>query len=236
MSKSSATGPEPNLRPPKGKLFVRISEARGLKPSHDPYCLCVFEYNEYITKGPRVNGEGHSPVDYRTSSDFLGGLAIQRTGSDSGRTIAIPMKSRQNSAASFSERPARPRTEITDPKWEHELTLYAPWAARCPPPRRGSSWCCSDVVGERPGMDLYIYDRPANAEPETFLGLVRTSPNVSVDDTRVAGWFKLQPRNASETVTGEVYLELRFEKTYKTKFGPGDFQILKLIGKGGCMP
>ena len=119
---------EPNLRPPKGKLFVRISEARGLKPSYDPYCLCVFEYNEYITKGPRNDGEDDAPAagsgDHRPSQDFLGGVQIQRTGSDSGRTIAIPMKSRQNSAASFSDqRPPRSRTEITDPKWEHELTL-----------------------------------------------------------------------------------------------------------------
>ena len=80
-------------------------------------------------------------------------------------------------------------------------------------------------------MDIYVYDR-YNAEQETFLGLVHMSPNVSEDDTRVEGWYKLQPRDAQETVSGEIFLELRFEKTDKTKFGPNDFQILKLIGKG----
>ena len=87
------------------------------------------------------------------------------------------------------------------------------------------------MVGEQPGMDIYIYDR-SNQEQETFLGMVRMSPNLSEDNTRIEDWFKLQPRDASEKVSGEIRLELRFETTDKTKFGPNDFQILKLIGKG----
>ena len=59
------------------------------------------------------------------------------------------------------------------------------------------------------------------------------SPNVSQDDTKVKGWFKLEPRDAQEeVVSGELYLEMHFHKTDKKHFGPGDFQILKLIGKG----
>ncbi len=84
-------------------------------------------------------------------------------------------------------------------------------------------------------MDIYVYDR---SNQEAFLGLVRLSPNVSDDAAPIEGWFRLQPRDASEeTVSGEIRLEMRFQTTDKTKYGPGDFQILKLIGKGmpGCL-
>ena len=56
---------------------------------------------------------------------------------------------------------------------------------------------------------------------------------MSDDNTKLEGWFKLEPRDAQEeTVTGEIHLELRFQKTDKKHYGPEDFQILKLIGKG----
>ena len=58
-------------------------------------------------------------------------------------------------------------------------------------------------------------------------------PNVSVDNTKIEGWFKLEPRDAQEeTVSGEIHLQLHFQMTDKKHYGPEDFQILKLIGKG----
>ena len=46
-------------------------------------------------------------------------------------------------------------------------------------------------------------------------------------------WFKLEPRDASEShVTGEIHVRLEFQKTEKKHYGPEDFTILKLIGKG----
>jgi serine/threonine protein kinase SCH9 len=38
---------------PKGELAVRIAAGRYLKPSYDPYVVCIFEGNEYISKGPK---------------------------------------------------------------------------------------------------------------------------------------------------------------------------------------
>lgn len=48
------------------------------------------------------------------------------------------------------------------------------------------------------------------------------------------GWYKLEARDPSQDghVTGEIYLEVLFQKTEKRHYGPEDFQILKLIGKG----
>ena len=88
----------------------------------------------------------------------------------------------------------------------------------------------SDVVGEKSDIDFYVYDR---SNHEAFLGHVRMTPSLKDDNTKVRGWFKLEPRDAQEEiVTGEIHLTLHFQKTDKKHYGPEDFQILKLIGKG----
>ena len=109
------------MSPPKGKLSVRISEARGLRPSHDPYVVCVFEWNEYISKGPKPK-----PTDIieMEPEDLMRGIPMKRSGSDMGQPIAIPMKSRQSSNTSLpDQRDFRDRRSTTDPKWDHEATL-----------------------------------------------------------------------------------------------------------------
>lgn len=47
---------------------------------------------------------------------------MMRTDSDSGRPMAIPMKSRQSSSHGFDSR-ERNLDEITNPKWDHEAIL-----------------------------------------------------------------------------------------------------------------
>ena len=88
----------------------------------------------------------------------------------------------------------------------------------------------SDVIGEKSDINFYVYDR---SNHDVFLGHVRMTPSVKVDNTKFEGWCKLEPRDAQEeTVTGEIHLSLHFQKTDKKHYGPEDFQILKLIGKG----
>ena len=93
------------------------------------------------------------------------------------------------------------------------------------------------MLGDKSDVDFYVYDR---SDHEAFLGLVRVSPNVNEDNTKIKGWFKLEPRDAQEeVVSGEIHLEMYFHKTDKRHYGPEDFQILKLIGKGmifKCVP
>ena len=84
-------------------------------------------------------------------------------------------------------------------------------------------------MGKDSDINVYVYDRTH----EAFLGHVRITPDVSRDNTKTEGWYKLEPRDAQEeTVTGEIHLVLHFQKTDKKHYGPEDFQILKLIGKG----
>lgn len=110
--------------PPKGKLSVMISEARGLRPSYDPYVVCVFEWNEYISRGPKMEEVDMDREDALNKDDGIGGVAIRRSGSDMGRPVAIPMKSRQSSTASLSDqKDLRGVRQVTDPKWNHEAIL-----------------------------------------------------------------------------------------------------------------
>ena len=108
---------------PKGKLTVKINEARGLRKSLDPYVVAVFQRNELVSKGPQSEegdedeGNSHSP---------MGGIPIMRTGSDSGRPMAIPMKSRQSSNTSLSDYrdfKNKGRKMFTNPKWDSEAVL-----------------------------------------------------------------------------------------------------------------
>jgi protein-serine/threonine kinase len=88
---------------------------------------------------------------------------------------------------------------------------------------------CSDVLGKSSDIDIYVYD---HSNQEAFLGHLRISPQLE-DDSKIEGWYKLESREGQEEkVTGEIFLQMRFQKTDKKHYGPEDFQILKLIGKG----
>lgn len=108
----SSTSPQngPPVGPLKGKLFVRISEARGLRPSFDPYVVCVFEWNEYISKGARDGEE--EKKRRQMESDAA-----------AGRPMAIPMRSRQSSHNSAFDGDHKGRMPVTDPHWDHEAVL-----------------------------------------------------------------------------------------------------------------
>lgn len=113
-----------SVGPPKGKLQVRISEARGLKPSYDPYVVCVFEWNEYISRGPKQEEVDMDNEEPKGREDSLGSVAIKRSGSDMGRAMAIPMKSRQSSTTSLSDQKNfKNGRQVTSPKWDHEAIL-----------------------------------------------------------------------------------------------------------------
>jgi len=105
---------------PRGKLAVKIAEGRGLTPAVDPYCVCVFEWNEYISKGPR-----HDRMDLdnekKSAVPNLSSVPIRRTDSDMGKPMAVPMRSRQSSTNELDE--DRGMNKVTDPQWDHEATL-----------------------------------------------------------------------------------------------------------------
>ncbi len=87
----------------------------------------------------------------------------------------------------------------------------------------------SDVLGKQSSIDVYVYDR----SHETFLGYAKVDVNVTDHNAKQEGWHRLEKRNAEDdAVSGEIRLGFSFQKTDKKVFGPEDFQILRLIGKG----
>jgi serine/threonine protein kinase SCH9 len=129
---SSATGTQtprpqiPGTQAPavKGKLTIKITEARGIKKSRDPYVVAVFQRSELISGGPRDVEEDE---DSHMLPPPMGGVPIQRQASDSGRPMAIPMRSRQSSNTSIHDYNTfrnRQRQSFTKPKWDAEAILY----------------------------------------------------------------------------------------------------------------
>lgn len=110
--RQSSSSPQhgPPVGPLKGKLFVKISEARGLRPSFDPYVVCVFEWNEYISKGARDGEEEKKRRQMESDAE-------------AGRPMAIPMRSRQSSHNSAFDGDHKGRMPVTDPHWDHEAVL-----------------------------------------------------------------------------------------------------------------
>lgn len=109
----------------KGKLTIKISEARGLRKCKDPYVVVVFQRSELISAGPRP---AEDDDDAAIAAVQMGGVPIQRQGSDSGRPpMAIPMRSRQSSNTSITDfttfRNRNNRRSFTNPKWDAEAVL-----------------------------------------------------------------------------------------------------------------
>ncbi|KAI0125566.1 kinase-like domain-containing protein [Xylariales sp. AK1849] len=201
----------PNI---KGKLTVKILEGRGLRKSRDPYVVAVFQKNEMISPGPRTFEDDD---ELSVPAPAMGGITIQRQGSDSGRPMAIPMRSRQSSNTSVSDYNTfrnRVRRSFTSPKWDVEAAF--------------------DVVGLNMLVDISVYDHGMNGE-EIFLGHVDLQARLPGSDDPVRGWFSLRAHAdtmAENAPTGEIYVETFYQGTEKRHYGPDDFQILRLIGKG----
>ena len=106
----------------KGKLTIRIAEARGLKQYTKPYLVVVFQRNELITPGSRT---ALDEEDGDLATPGVGtGIPMQRQGSDSGRpAMAIPMRSRQSSNTSANDSSALRRAAPSDLMLDAEAVL-----------------------------------------------------------------------------------------------------------------
>jgi protein-serine/threonine kinase len=216
IDRTATSTPTPQAQAPaaKGKLTIKVSEARGLRKCQDPYVVVVFQRSELISSGPRPSGDDE---DAAVTSVAMGGVPIQRQGSDSGRPMAIPMRSRQSSSTSLSEfntfRNRNSRRSFTNPKWDAEAIF--------------------DVVDSDKLVDISVYGRGQSGEE--FLGHVDFKAVISEKEPPVHGWFPLKGHAdtmAENTPTGEIYVESSFQRAEQKHFGPEDFQILRLIGKG----
>ncbi|EME88633.1 uncharacterized protein MYCFIDRAFT_213358 [Pseudocercospora fijiensis CIRAD86] len=197
----------------KGQLEIVVEEARGLRPATDPYVVCIFQLNEDISAGPK---EDEMAVDDQKDPEenLAKGVAMKRMGSGQGAPMAIPgLRSRQTSQTNIADLRRgshNKQHETTDPVWRHKAVF--------------------DVVGDTNEVDVSVYDRANN---EQFIGHVRLPLNLDDYEHQHEDWYKLQPREGiNETVTGDIHLTIAFHAAGKKTFGPDDFEILKLVGKG----
>ncbi|QIW95265.1 hypothetical protein AMS68_000783 [Peltaster fructicola] len=198
----------------KGQLEIHIEEGRGLRPSIEPYVVCVFQQNEDVSSGPKDEEMDTGAVDDSRQDDLAAkGVAMRRLGSGSGTPLAIPgLRSRQTSSTNIADlrRRGNKQAQVTDPTWKHHATF--------------------DVVGEQNEIDVSIYD---NANNETFIGHVRVQLKLEDYEHQHEEWYKLEAKEETGSkVTGEVRMKIAFHGSGKKTFGPDDFEILKLIGKG----
>lgn len=200
----------------KGKLTIKITEAKGLRKCRDPYVVVVFQRSELISGGPRPGEEEEdTPV---SAAVPIRSTLMQRQSSDSGRPpMAIPMRSRQSSNTSITDytqfRTRNSRRSFTNPKWDAEAVF--------------------DVVGSDMLVDVSVYDHAVTGDE--FLGHVDFQAKLSEKDGLVRGWFSLKGHMdtmAEDTPTGEIYVESFYQSAERKHFGPEDFEILRLIGKG----
>ncbi|GMG55530.1 unnamed protein product [Ambrosiozyma monospora] len=89
-----------------------------------------------------------------------------------------------------------------------------------------------DVVGAKSELDISIYDSASSLlEADFFLGHIRIMPQ-TIEESRSEMWYHLKPRVSSESVTGKIKVKLEYSHTRKRHYGPDDFEILKMLGKG----
>ncbi|KAH3668466.1 hypothetical protein OGAPHI_002220 [Ogataea philodendri] len=85
-----------------------------------------------------------------------------------------------------------------------------------------------DVVGAKSELDISVYD---SAQNDHFLGHVRIRPQ-TIQETRSEQWLELEPRINTEFVSGKIKVQVEYSNTGKRHYGPEDFEILRLLGKG----
>jgi serine/threonine protein kinase len=173
---------------PKGKLKVRIQEARDLLINSgyaQPYVVCTFELSEFVTNA---------------------------LGSYNPKTIGVPVKKRP---PLYQRQLSTQHTNThnvgsSNPVWNHEATF--------------------DVVGVRSELDISVYDAAAD---DSFLGHVRIFPSTDAKTRQKEEWLDLGARVIGERVTGSIRIHWEYTLLDKKKlYGPDDFEVLRLLGKG----
>lgn len=82
-------------------------------------------------------------------------------------------------------------------------------------------------------VDVSVYGH--GQAGEELLGHVNFEATASERATPIRGWFALKKNvdaGADNEPAGEVYVEAIYQRAERRHFGPEDFQILRLIGKG----
>ncbi|KAG5439114.1 hypothetical protein PCANB_001413 [Pneumocystis canis] len=135
---------------------------------------------------------------------------------ESIRGIAIPKS--HNSSTSFHD------------TYKNNLTINKNYFSDVPHNANNPFWMhrvVFDVINLESSLDINIYDRK---NKECFLGHVQIKP-IFIHKKVTEHWYKLEVPKKDENIP-EIHLAMMYEQIDKRHYGPDDFEILKLIGKG----
>lgn len=150
------------------------------------------------------------------SSEFVNNATPSLGKSPMPKSGGMPVRQpKDKRPALYQRQSSQPNFSLgnSNPLWNHEAVF--------------------DVVGSQSELEISVYDA---AKDDAFLGHVRISPITDAstsNKTNEPQWYALQARVAGERVSG--YLLISWEYTpYDSKklYGPDDFEVLRLLGKG----
>lgn len=197
---------------PKGKLKVCIIEAKDLlinSNNSQPYVVCTFESSEFVTNGPGSFGKSSSTGLYHNKFHHMGGVPMMKS-SEKNETNRPALYQRQSSTQHLNLKNFK--IGSTNPIWNHEAIF--------------------DVVGSKSELDISVYDA---ASDDSFLGHVRIFPSTTRSTSNKqnnAEWLELKTRIVGERVSGSIRLNWEYSSLEKKLYGPDDFEVLRLLGKG----
>ena len=218
MTTAATTTGEPTSGVPRGKLEVTIVEAKNLLSTRNsysqPYVVCTFESSEFISNGPESMDNKPSFTYYNKSANNTG-LPVIKENLIKKQLYTHSSSSQLNRLTDNTDIIASHVTEDnpengSNPIWHHKTTF--------------------DVLGAHSELDISVYDA---AHDDKFLGQVRLYPNIHTSqDIKHEQWYTLQSRVIDETISGEILVKWHYKATNKRHYGPQDFEVLRLLGKG----
>ncbi|CAB4254432.1 similar to Saccharomyces cerevisiae YHR205W SCH9 Protein kinase involved in transcriptional activation of osmostress-responsive genes [Maudiozyma barnettii] len=246
---------------PRGKLEVTIIEARNLstrKDGAEPYVVCTFESSEFISEGPESvavhkndtdNNLHHHHHHHMNSNNIKNGKSNwsssalpvlkenynntrqsynndtncnNNNNTNTNKSGTSSSSSRGNSSDRNSNNSGTDNEihsvhsnkslneDASNPIWHHKTTF--------------------DVLGAHSELDISVYDA---AHDDMFLGQIRLRPNIHDSQFEPhEKWYMLQNRVLDETISGEILIRWQYKSTKKRHYGPHDFEVLRLLGKG----
>ncbi|CAL9736934.1 serine/threonine-protein kinase Sch9p [Monosporozyma servazzii] len=213
---TTTSGPSSGI--PRGKLEVTIVEAKNLltrNSNSQPYVVCTFESSEFISDGPEhvdnkpsYNNNNNTGLPVIKENLIKKQLYTHRSSSqlnnltDNTNNNNNDVGSSHGSDESFAN--------SANPIWHHQTTF--------------------DVLGAHSELDISVYDA---AQDDKFLGQVRLHPSTHTSQNiRHGQWYTLKSRVLDEIVTGDILIKWHYTSTKKRHYGPEDFEVLRLLGKG----
>lgn len=198
-----ATSTGPDSDIPRGKLKVTIVEARNLL-TIAPECQ---PYVVCTFESSEFISEGPESVDNGSRGRWANHVPPSKKGYLTKRPLYTHRSSSQLDSLGKVD---SNKDNGVNTVWHHMTTF--------------------DVIGTHSELDIQVYDA---INDDVFLGQVRLRPHTHAPQhSSHEQWYPLRSRAIDEKVTGDILVKWEYASTKKRHYGPQDFEVLRLLGKG----